>query len=133
MEYQVKKMKSMLSVNLEIPSNLEESQQCWGAAYFVCTFLNVFCRPQVQFLPLSLVVPQFFIKGNSSNTPILFVIAIPRLRLVLSNIQPNRQAKPNWVQNNKKERENSGWEGEPQCATIYCCPPKAQMSGVTFQ
>ena len=113
---------------------------------------NINCRPQVQFLPLSLVVPQFFIKGNSSNTPILFdirelwfhtlhyvawrrelkhvkfhlretfliklhplwfslpllvgLIAIPRLRLVLSNIQPNRQAKPNQVQNNKKEREN---------------------------
>ena len=35
---------------------------------------NKHCRPQVQFLPLSLVVPQFFIKGNSSNTPILFDI-----------------------------------------------------------
>ena len=32
----------------------------------------------------------------------------------------------------KKEREKSGWEGEPQCATIYCCPPKTQMRGVTF-
>ena len=36
-----------------------------------------------------------------------------------------------WVHNSIK-REKEGWEGEPQCATIYCCPPKAQMSGVTF-
>ena len=38
------------------------------------------------------------------------------------------------MQKSKKEREI--WarrgEGEPQCAAIYCCPPKAQMSGVTF-
>ena len=23
-------------------------------------------------------------------------------------------------------------EGEPQCATIYCCPPKLRRSGITF-
>ena len=25
-----------------------------------------------------------------------------------------------------------GGEGDPQSASIYCCPPKAQMRGVTF-
>ena len=25
-----------------------------------------------------------------------------------------------------------GGKGDPQCATKYCCQPKAQMSGVTF-
>ena len=34
----------------------------------------------------------------------------------------------------KKKRQKEAWkvEGEPQCATIYCCPPKLPSSGVTF-
>ena len=32
-----------------------------------------------------------------------------------------------------KKTDQCEGEGDPQCATIYCCPRKAQMSGVTFQ
>ena len=59
--------------------------------------------------------------------------ASPRLGPVPSNVQLNRHAKPNQVQN-KKEKQKEGWkgEGELQCATINYSPPKLQMSGVTF-
>ena len=40
----------------------------------VCTCLplhNQFCRSQVAFFPIIKVIPQFFIRGISSNTPLI--------------------------------------------------------------
>ena len=42
-----------------------------------------------------------------------------------------QEAKLNRVKNFKKEREN-GQGGGPTMCPIYCCPPNAQMCGVTF-
>ena len=59
--------------------------------------------------------------------------ASPRLGPVPSNVQLNRHAKPNQVQNKKeKQKEGCNGEGKLQCATINCSPPKSRMSGVTF-
>ena len=44
------------------------SDLLWAMVIFV--FHKRLCRPQLYFLPLSKVVPQFFIKGISSNTPL---------------------------------------------------------------
>ena len=67
----------------------------------------------------------FNIQESYNSTPSF--IAIPRLRLMLSNIQPNRQAKPNQVQNEEREtkRDVEGGGGATMCINILL-PSKVQ-------
>ena len=62
-------------------------------------------------MDLLLHINPYIRHNRNSLIHIIGWIACPRLRLVQSNFQPNRQAKPNQVQNNKKERENGRGEG----------------------
>ena len=64
-------------------------------------------------------------------------IACPQLPLMQSNFQPNGDKHFNsmgqaYTKSGETFQEKMGGEGDPQCATKYCCPPKAQMRGVTF-
>ena len=37
-----------------------------------------------------------------------------------------------WKRQRKPKKRGGRGEGEPQCAMIYCCPPKSRRSGITF-
>ena len=60
------------------------------------------------------------------------MVRLPALGFASCGKIPTKQAtKINRVKPSKKEREN-GRDRDPQYATIYFCPPKAKMHGVTF-
>ena len=91
-----------------------------------------FCGLQVLFLPLSKVILQFFIKGFSSNKPLIWRINVLWGSCIIvfvwsqydgGNIEWNVKK---WVGSTQGE---GGLYKKLQIPTL---PPKSQMSGVTF-
>ena len=62
----------------------------------------------------------------------LFMALLPALDCALCHQTSNQTGLINqigWKRQRKTQKEWGKGEGEPQCATIYCCPPNLPMSG----
>ena len=111
-------------------------------------FLKKLCRPIVSFFPINKVIPQFFIKGFSSNKPLIFRIKVllGSCNFVLffhftscTNCKPSGKracTRLNWTKRTNCIKGRGDTTKGKECSIkklqIPALPPKSQMHGVTF-